>query len=125
MAAAHFHGFGVARQGPWNTWVNKGKKGQGLIKASSGHEPAVFLCSRQQEANRTPEFATLTLTTLETYAIKKKAPNVAGPSQRLTSPDVSGAAGGGSGGVYDCGNVCDEGCCSCGCNASCALNILV
>ena len=21
-AAAHFHGFGVARQGPWNTWVN-------------------------------------------------------------------------------------------------------
>jgi len=25
-AAAHFHGFGVARQGPWVTWVNKGKK---------------------------------------------------------------------------------------------------
>jgi hypothetical protein len=23
--AAHFHGFGVARQGPWNTWVNRGK----------------------------------------------------------------------------------------------------
>src|ERR671910_3589406 len=22
-AAAHFHGFGVARQGPWVTWVNK------------------------------------------------------------------------------------------------------
>jgi hypothetical protein len=22
-AEAHFHGFGVARQGPWNTWVNK------------------------------------------------------------------------------------------------------
>src|ERR671912_2197488 len=22
-AAAHFHGFGVARQGPWITWVNK------------------------------------------------------------------------------------------------------
>jgi hypothetical protein len=21
-AAAHFHGFGVARQGPWVTWVN-------------------------------------------------------------------------------------------------------
>jgi hypothetical protein len=26
LAAAHFHSFGVARQGPWNTWVNKGKK---------------------------------------------------------------------------------------------------
>jgi len=26
LAAAHFHGFGVARQGPWNTSVNKGKK---------------------------------------------------------------------------------------------------
>jgi hypothetical protein len=23
LAAAHFHGFGVARQGPWNTWVNE------------------------------------------------------------------------------------------------------
>jgi len=22
-AAAHFHGIGVARQGPWLTWVNK------------------------------------------------------------------------------------------------------
>jgi hypothetical protein len=124
MAAAHFHGFGVARQGPWNTWVNKGKKGQGLIKASSGHEPALFLCSRQQEANRTPEFATLTLTTLETYAIKKKAPNVAGPSQRLTSPDVS-AAGGGSGGANAIDNACDECCCSCGGSASCALDNLV
>jgi hypothetical protein len=34
----------------------KGKKGQGLINASSGHEPALFLCPRQQEANRTPKF---------------------------------------------------------------------
>ena len=25
LAAAHFHGFGVARQGPWVTWVNKAK----------------------------------------------------------------------------------------------------
>ena len=24
LVAAHFHGFGVARQGPWVTWVNKG-----------------------------------------------------------------------------------------------------
>jgi hypothetical protein len=24
LTAVHFHGFGVARQGPWNTWVNKG-----------------------------------------------------------------------------------------------------
>jgi hypothetical protein len=23
LAAAHFHGFGVAPQGPWFTWVNK------------------------------------------------------------------------------------------------------
>jgi hypothetical protein len=23
LATAHFHGFGVARQGPWVTWVNK------------------------------------------------------------------------------------------------------
>jgi hypothetical protein len=23
-ATAHFHGFGVAQQGPWVTWVNKG-----------------------------------------------------------------------------------------------------
>jgi ribosomal protein S14 len=23
LAAAHFHGFGVARQAPWITWVNK------------------------------------------------------------------------------------------------------
>ena len=22
LAAVHFHGFGVARQGPWITWVN-------------------------------------------------------------------------------------------------------
>jgi hypothetical protein len=25
-AAAYFHGFGVAWQGPWNTWVNRGKQ---------------------------------------------------------------------------------------------------
>jgi hypothetical protein len=25
-AAAHFHSFGVALAGSWNTWVNKGKK---------------------------------------------------------------------------------------------------
>jgi hypothetical protein len=24
--AAHFHGFGVARQGPWITWVNRAKR---------------------------------------------------------------------------------------------------
>ena len=24
LAAAHFHSVGVARQGPWSTWVNKG-----------------------------------------------------------------------------------------------------
>jgi hypothetical protein len=89
MAAAHFHGFGVARQGPWNTWVNKGKKGQGLIKASSGHEPALFLCTRQQETNRTPEFATLTLTTLKTYAIKKKVPQPTGPSRNQLTLDAS------------------------------------
>src|SRR5215208_3401587 len=26
LAAAHFHGFGVARQGPWLTWVNMREK---------------------------------------------------------------------------------------------------
>ena len=57
--------------------------------------------------------------------VVEKAPQLAGPSQRLTSPDVSGAAGGGSGGLYAVDNACDEGCCSCGGNASCALNILV
>ena len=57
--------------------------------------------------------------------VAEKAPNVAGPSQRLTSPDVSGAAGGGSGGANAIDNACDECCCSCGCSASCALNILV
>jgi hypothetical protein len=24
LGRLHFHGFGVARQGPWITWVNKG-----------------------------------------------------------------------------------------------------
>jgi hypothetical protein len=57
--------------------------------------------------------------------VAEKAPNVAGPSQSLTSPDVSGDADGGSGGLYAGGNACDEGCCSCGGTASCALNILV
>src|SRR5215207_7758482 len=26
LAAAHFHSVGVARAGPWNTWVNMGEK---------------------------------------------------------------------------------------------------
>ena len=26
LRAAHFHGFGVARQRPWTTWVNKGRR---------------------------------------------------------------------------------------------------
>jgi hypothetical protein len=30
-AAAHFHGFGVARQGPWNTWVNRGIRKNGSL----------------------------------------------------------------------------------------------
>jgi hypothetical protein len=35
--AAHFHGFGVARQGPWITWVNKGiKKGWGVVSVVPG-----------------------------------------------------------------------------------------
>jgi hypothetical protein len=29
LTVAHFHGFGVARQGPWVTSVNKGKKEEG------------------------------------------------------------------------------------------------
>jgi hypothetical protein len=27
--AVHFYGFGVARQGPWNTWVNKRERKAG------------------------------------------------------------------------------------------------
>jgi hypothetical protein len=35
-AAAHFHGFGVARQGPWVTRVKKGKsKGWAMGKPTS------------------------------------------------------------------------------------------
>jgi hypothetical protein len=57
---------------------------------------------------------------------EKKAPNVAGPSHSLTSPDVSADAYcGGSGGLYAGDNACDAGRCSCGGSASCALNILV
>ena len=26
LATAYFHGFGVARAGPWNTWVNRRKE---------------------------------------------------------------------------------------------------
>jgi hypothetical protein len=57
--------------------------------------------------------------------VAEKAPQLAGPSQRLTSPDVSGAAGGGSGGANAIDNACDESGCSCGGSASCALNNLV
>src|SRR5215208_7190087 len=48
-AAAQFHGIGVARQGPWLTWVNKRKKeGQGLESPSPNGEavpslPLLFL----------------------------------------------------------------------------------
>jgi hypothetical protein len=31
MAAARFHDFGVARQGPWTTWVNVGAVGPGVL----------------------------------------------------------------------------------------------
>jgi hypothetical protein len=32
LAAAHFHDFGVARQGPWNTWVNIGQEEATVLK---------------------------------------------------------------------------------------------
>jgi hypothetical protein len=41
LAAAHFHGFGVARQGPWVTWVNRGKR-----KSTSRQKPPLCLLSR-------------------------------------------------------------------------------
>jgi hypothetical protein len=69
------HSVGVALAEPWSTWVNRGKKGQGLIKASSGHEPALLLCSRQQEANRTPEFCYAYSDDPQTYAIKRRPRN--------------------------------------------------
>jgi hypothetical protein len=37
LAAAHFHGFGVAPQGPWITWMNKGESwslSRGLVSRS-------------------------------------------------------------------------------------------
>jgi hypothetical protein len=35
LATAHFHGFGVARAGPWNTWVNKSskRKSRGAVRS--------------------------------------------------------------------------------------------
>src|SRR5215208_6585943 len=38
-AVALFHSFGVARQGPWVTWVNKGKrrKGRSLVRLVPPH----------------------------------------------------------------------------------------
>jgi hypothetical protein len=54
--------------------VNKGKKVQGLIKASSSHEPALFLCSRQQEAIRTPEYCHAYSEDHQILCYKKKAP---------------------------------------------------
>jgi hypothetical protein len=44
------------------------------IKASSGHEPTLFLCSRQQEANRTPEFCQAYSEDHQILCYKKKAP---------------------------------------------------
>ena len=35
LVAPHFHSFGVARQGPWSTWVNKRKKGRSLLTFST------------------------------------------------------------------------------------------
>jgi hypothetical protein len=36
-AAAHFHGFGVARQGPWVTRVNKGERNAGDLLWGARH----------------------------------------------------------------------------------------
>ena len=36
-AVALFHSFGVARQGPWVTWVNKGKGGEGRVPPYRDH----------------------------------------------------------------------------------------
>jgi hypothetical protein len=61
------------------------------------------------------------------WSSEKKAPqHIRGPSHNnLTSPDLSADAYcGGSGGLYAVDNACDEGCCSCGGSASCALDSL-
>jgi hypothetical protein len=58
MAAAHFHGFGVARQGPWVTSVNKGKRERrgllGTLEALGALEDwrAFLACTAPGRTNR-------------------------------------------------------------------------
>jgi hypothetical protein len=47
-AAAHLHGLGVAPQGPWDTWVNKGKK-----KEDRGIAPPPSLSTSKSPRMRT------------------------------------------------------------------------
>src|SRR5215217_566680 len=42
-AAAHFHSIGVARQGPWNTWVNKLLGQAGFLHVSRLRDDAKLL----------------------------------------------------------------------------------
>ena len=57
-----------------------------MIKASSGHEPALFLCYRHKEANRTPEFCHAYSDDPQTYAIKRRPRNMCvGTFPELTS----------------------------------------
>src|SRR5918994_4453469 len=50
-AAAHFHGFGVARQGPWNTWVNKASEAA-LCFFEWHHVRDLTVCSPPQRFHR-------------------------------------------------------------------------
>src|SRR5215213_4955133 len=55
LAAAHFHGFGVARQGPWVTWVNKSRNRRGLAAsqfATTANKRLYFVPERQQLLKR-------------------------------------------------------------------------
>ena len=43
VAAAHFHGFGVARQGPLVTWVNNGPRPSGDLQLTSSAPPHLLV----------------------------------------------------------------------------------
>ena len=55
LGRLHFHGFGVARQGPWVTWVNKSHK----KRSGSAPNPVATALSRARSKTRT---ASLTAT---------------------------------------------------------------
>src|SRR5215218_6956892 len=62
LAEAHLHGFGVARQGPWITWVNRGKRARTRAGVCSEGSPYHLHQSRytrvRQQRARTEEHYT-------------------------------------------------------------------